>query len=485
MKLLILALALALLIGFAGAAEPQISPAQLNLTALWSEMGMVNIMDYGAAGDGATNDTDAWNLAIAECNDVWSDAIHSESKTLYLPDGIYNLTPGATTAIRCNVYGPGAVIRANTSADLPLLWVGTTAYKNIELKALEGYYTPLTVSDGDNGTVDDIWVGTGLSVRGNDSGDAWVMDCNIKINTVQGFKTGINLDGDTNGAHISTNFVEFNTIKWCHTGLSATAKTLQLEDNLLNILYITGCNVSLSASSLASVGSPYLCDNIFNIDVIEAHRNGSVSGILLVGANSTRNQFNVNRILSDTATSYEFISYGNVGERAYNNSINIVQPTDPAKIAVIGSQTGNAINSLMPLMAHVRNSAGTTITGGGATTKIPFATETSDAWSMWSTDTYTAKSAGEVSVTGALLINAYSQTQGKKYHTYIYKNDALAACAGTSIEPGGTAVFGINVAATVSVNPGDTLDIRVLREGTGDQTLFSGADYNWAKFVMV
>ena len=162
-----------------------------------------------------------------------------------------------------------------------------------------------------------------------------------------------------------------------------------------------------------------------------------------------------------------------------------MQPTNPAKIVVIGQQVGNAITSLTPLTVSVRNSAGTTITGGGATTKIPFATESSDRWGMWSTDTYTAKSAGEVSVTGALLISTYSQTQGKKYHTYIYKNDALAACAGTSIEPGGTAVFGINVAATVSVNPGDTLDIRVLREGTGDQTLFSGADYNWAKFVMV
>ena len=497
--LLVLALALLLQTGFA--AEGIIKPSQIN----WSQSvpagenitldggsilnfqadDIINIKSYGAAGDGIENDTSAWNSAIAKCNDAWSDSIHSTSKTLYLPDGIYNLTPGATTPIACNVYGPGAVLRAHTVADLPLIQVGTTAYKNIEIKALEGYYTPLTVEDGEAWTVSDIFTGTGISLQGDDAGDAWIMDCDLKINTIQGFKTGIDFDGLTNNVHIATNFLKVNTIKWCHTGVLANAQAYQIEDNLIDILYFTGCNVSMSISSIASSGTPFLCDNIFNIDVIEAHRTGSVSGVLMVGANTTQNQFNINKILSGPTTSYEFISYGNVGQRAHNNSINIVQPTNPAKIVVIGQQVGNAITSLTPLTVSARNSAGTTIKGGVATTKIPFATESSDRWGMWSTDTYTARSAGEVSITGSMLLNAYSQTQGQKYHTYIYKNDALAVCAGTSLESGSTQVFGINLAATVGVNPGDTLDIRVLREGAGDQTLFANAGYNWVKFVMV
>lgn len=445
----------------------------------------VNIKDYGAIGDGVTNDTEAFNAAVAECNDVWSDAIHSISKTLYLPDGIYNLTPGATTPIACNIYGPGAVLRAHTTADSPLIQVGTTAYKNIELKALEGYYTPLTVEDGEAWTVADIFTGTGISLQGDSTGDAWIMDCDIKINTIQGFKTGIYFDGPSNGAHIATNFLKVNTIKWCHTGLSMIAQEYQVEDNLIDILYVTGCNVSVFVSSIASSGTPYLCDNIFNIYVIEAHRTGSVSGVLMVGANTTQNQFNINKILSGPSTSYEFISYGNAGQRSHNNSINIVQPTNSAKIVIIGQQVGNAITSLTPLTVSVRNSAGTTITGGGATTKIPFATETSDRWGMWSNDTFTAKSAGEASITGSILINTYSQTQGKKYHVYIYKNGAVGICAGTFLETGGTAVLGINIEAIIGVNPGDTLDVRVLREGTGDQTLLDDAMYNWLKIAII
>lgn len=484
MKLLILALSLAMLAGFAGAAEPQISPAQLDLTALWSEMSMVNIMDYGAAGDGATNDTDAWNLAIAECNDVWSDSIHSDSKTLYLPDGIYNLTPGATTGIRCNVYGPNAVIRAHTAAaGVALVKIETTAYKTIELKALEGYYTPLTVGDGENGTVDDIWTGYGLVLCGNTTGKTWVMDCNIKINTIQGFEYAIFLDGLTSGAHIATNRIDVNTIKWNHVGTSIRPKTYQIEDNRINILYETGNNVSFYAASTAGAGIPFVVDNIVNIDVLECHRTGSVSGVLLTGVNVTQNQFNFNKILSAAGTSYEVFLYGGAGEVPINNSISVLHSYSPTKVAINGD--GNVLHSMIPLDVDVGNAAGTSITGSSGTTKIPFTTETYDKWGMWSTDTYTAKSAGQVSITGSMLINSYSQTQAKKYHTYIYKNNALHTCAGTALEPGGTAVFGINVAAVVPVDPGDTLDIRVLREGTGNQTLYANAAYNWAKFVMV
>lgn len=141
--------------------------------------------------------------------------------------------------------------------------------------------------------------------------------------------------------------------------------------------------------------------------------------------------------------------------------------------------------SKVPLVVFVRNSAGTTITGGGAITKIPFATKVMDEWDMWSNDTFTAKSAGEAFITGSILISTYSQTQGKRYHVYIYKNGNVSICAGTFLETGGTVLFGINIATMISVNAGDKLDVRVLRDGTGDQTLNTNVTYNWLKIVII
>ena len=77
---------------------------------------IVNIKDYGAYGDGAHDDTTAFNSAVAACNDVWytdlvSANAYSLGKILFLPKGIYNLTQGSNSAVKCHIYGPEAILR--------------------------------------------------------------------------------------------------------------------------------------------------------------------------------------------------------------------------------------------------------------------------------------------------------------------------------------------------------------------------------------
>ena len=70
----------------------------------------VNVKEYGAKGDNSTDDTAAFNAAIAVANSAALSVYYMYSKntnTLYIPDGEYNITPGALSEIRCNVYGPG------------------------------------------------------------------------------------------------------------------------------------------------------------------------------------------------------------------------------------------------------------------------------------------------------------------------------------------------------------------------------------------
>ena len=68
-------------IGFATAANVQTTKTNLNVT--------LNVKDYGAIGDGASNDTTAINAAIAALTNF---------STLYFPAGSYLVTPGSITA---------------------------------------------------------------------------------------------------------------------------------------------------------------------------------------------------------------------------------------------------------------------------------------------------------------------------------------------------------------------------------------------------
>lgn len=72
-----------------------------------AENGLINVKDYGAVGDGNTNDTAAIKKAL----------YYGKNKTVYFPEGTYLITDTLTVKENTEVYGTDAVIKANGAGD--------------------------------------------------------------------------------------------------------------------------------------------------------------------------------------------------------------------------------------------------------------------------------------------------------------------------------------------------------------------------------
>lgn len=65
----------------------------------------VNVRDYGALGDGTTDDSAAINLAIARVNTLSNGGSNGKPVALYLPAGIYRIAANTLTPFNINVNG--------------------------------------------------------------------------------------------------------------------------------------------------------------------------------------------------------------------------------------------------------------------------------------------------------------------------------------------------------------------------------------------
>lgn len=94
---------------------------------------MINVRDYGAVGDGLTNDTQAFTDAIAA-------AVSNGQSTLYIPSGTYIVNQQLNVS-QCSVLGDGvyaSIIKAgNAFVGTNLMYVGSLAqhqvYQNFQL----------------------------------------------------------------------------------------------------------------------------------------------------------------------------------------------------------------------------------------------------------------------------------------------------------------------------------------------------------------
>tara|TARA_Y100000034_G_scaffold89976_1_gene108350 strand:- start:337 stop:2220 length:1884 start_codon:yes stop_codon:yes gene_type:complete len=127
----------------------------------------VNVRDFGAKGDGVTDDSDAIKLAIDRCIDLWeSNGLEpSNPAVLYFPPGRYDcgntqftvkpsLSEGGLARrgpALTTICGDGPAVSIIQNGGF-LFW--TTAGRNAEIFNL-GFYRPRTGSDTDNeGTLD-------------------------------------------------------------------------------------------------------------------------------------------------------------------------------------------------------------------------------------------------------------------------------------------------------------------------------------------
>jgi hypothetical protein len=101
----------------------------------FNNLKIYNVIDYGAEGDGETDDTSAIQDAIT--------AAETALATVYFPSGTYKITSGiAFDASKTNLYGEGAIVDASSvvgvACTIDSTSIYTTLYNNFNKTAIYG-----------------------------------------------------------------------------------------------------------------------------------------------------------------------------------------------------------------------------------------------------------------------------------------------------------------------------------------------------------
>jgi hypothetical protein len=112
-------------------------------TAL-TNLGVINVLDYGAVGDGTTDDTTALQAAL--------NAVSTTGETVFFPAGTYLLDTTTPLFVKSNTWVKGAGIGATT-----ILHPKSHAFRN-ETYASGGPNTDITISDM-TFDANNLWVG--------------------------------------------------------------------------------------------------------------------------------------------------------------------------------------------------------------------------------------------------------------------------------------------------------------------------------------
>ena len=264
----------------------------------------VSVKDFGAVGDGSTDDTDAITAAINSVNNTAPAQYNLVS--LYFPAGKYMVRSNVLPAIKGNVYGPDATIEAtiastNTSAILTVDYT-TTVGQTFILRAING---------AGNGELASYY-NAGLVIDGADNST-------FIINRLYGLDTGIVLAGSINNRHIAQCTFNINAIYNCNKGLNLSAGSIQVETNTFNIEYLsTRDDNSIGIYLVNTTG--YVANNTFNINTVES-AGTNITTFNLVGATPALivgNNFNVFNNFAPPTTGNQVLADANIGVNRFN-----------------------------------------------------------------------------------------------------------------------------------------------------------------------
>lgn len=130
----------------------------------------VNVRNYGAVGDGATNDTAAFTAAIAVLNAA------TDGGTLYTPPGDYVTSGGFTLSKNITVRGDGSADNYGANAISQIQCTSATAIL-FSVSALRGTFRGVSLKNTNGGTPS---AGTAISVTGSDIAQKVdVLDCEV------------------------------------------------------------------------------------------------------------------------------------------------------------------------------------------------------------------------------------------------------------------------------------------------------------------
>jgi len=259
----------------------------------------VNVRDFGAKGDGVTDDSDAITLALARCVTLWTSVgagiiEPSNPAVLYFPPGRYECgnTQFNISAVGMsgNHRGPAVTTVCGDGPSLSIIQNGgflfwTTAGNNAEVFNL-GFYRPRTGSSAsDEGTLD-------TTPMQNSGGTAnittWASDAvpptAIEISSfarrvslheikIDGYEWGIR---DTSGGHCGTQLFRNLEIKGCGTAIYCGSSELYLRN--FYIIKNDTCGIHIDA---ARVGA-----RIENCQITDGEIHSSGRGLVISQLNT-------------------------------------------------------------------------------------------------------------------------------------------------------------------------------------------------------
>jgi parallel beta-helix repeat protein len=249
MRFTFLFLAVAILVSAADAGQTLKPWSQINHT------GQINVMDYGATGDGIHDDAVALQAAIT--------AAASENKAVMIPPGTYKKSAQLTLHSNLAIVGTGEAIIQETGqahgfygADIEnvtITGIKLVGYNDAVLSKASG----ITISNGERIHIEDVVIenydfnGMWLGCINNST----ITKCRIENNCLRGvtyYGSGIILGWSTFGAskNVTVDGCEFihngNGTKFCH-GLYVSGNT-NVNPHILNENIIVENNIAINNS---------------------------------------------------------------------------------------------------------------------------------------------------------------------------------------------------------------------------------------------
>ena len=245
--------------------------------------------DFGAVGDGSTDDTTALTNAINTCNTADTSRFPA---TLFLEPGFYKVTPGLLPTINHNIYGPAAAIIGGSTSNSNLLTFDDLSQgRFIELYGIFGVNFEGTWQTAANQH------SIGLQVlRAEHS--------RFTFQKMEGLFAAIDFAGQAQEHHIGECTVKVHSILHNNFGINLNAGDSQCEANRFDIAYFQNNVTAVLLRNHGSAAASQCANNHFDILVIECPAAGGIIFDLSgdVPAQTLANTFIVRENIAPNAT---------------------------------------------------------------------------------------------------------------------------------------------------------------------------------------
>ena len=232
---------------------------------------IVSVKDFGAAGDGTTNDTTAITNAI--------NYVNSNYLTLTAPDGVYLVTAGTLPTITTSFIAPTAFFKAADLTDSYLLALDYTgAFPSISND------TAASVLDigGFADSTGSSYKGTGLLVKG-------AARAEITVRKAINLNYGVYIDGTNNPTKVIFENIFNLKIDSCNYNLYIATGSVgvDIDANTFNLGSSFNPTNALVTIAAGTIG---VHNNVFNTEILELGQTNS-NGYVFNGATNNNRVF--------------------------------------------------------------------------------------------------------------------------------------------------------------------------------------------------